>query len=55
MAIRNIDNKLTESNKELLSGNKKFKKKSQDNQATKFLHDEKMLAMQLQCENFVYE
>jgi hypothetical protein len=53
-AICNVD-ALTESNKELLSENKKFKKKFQDDQVAKFLHDEKMMAMQLQCENFIYE
>jgi hypothetical protein len=54
MAIRNID-QLTESNKELLSANKKYKKKVQDDHAAKFLHNEKMLAMQLQHEKLVYE
>jgi hypothetical protein len=53
-AIRSID-QLTESNKELLLVNKKFKKKVQDDQAAKFSPDEKMLEMQLQHEKFVYE
>jgi hypothetical protein len=52
--VRSVD-QLTEVNKELLSENKKFKKKLQDDQAAKFSHDEKMLEMQLQREKFVYE
>jgi hypothetical protein len=44
-AIHNVDT-LTESNKkELLLADKKLKKKVQDDQAAKFLHDEKMLSM----------
>jgi hypothetical protein len=54
MAIHNIDQR-TESNKELLLVNTKFKKKVQGDQADKFLHDEKMLPMQPQHEKFVYE
>jgi hypothetical protein len=53
-AHHNVDT-LTESNKELLLANKKFKKKVQDDQTAKFLHNEKMLAMQCQWENFIYE
>jgi hypothetical protein len=52
--IRTVD-QLTESNKELLSANKKFKKKVQDDQAAKFSHNKKMLEIQLQHEKFVYE
>jgi hypothetical protein len=54
-AIHNV-NTLTESNKkEILSADKKLKKKVQDDQGYKFLHDEKMMSMQLHHEKFVYE
>jgi hypothetical protein len=49
-----IDN-LVESVKEVMLENKKFKKKSQEDQMAKFSHDEKMLAMSLQCEKFLYK
>jgi hypothetical protein len=46
---------LAESVKELTLENKNFKKKSQEDLTAKFSHNEKMLAMSLQHEKFLYE
>jgi hypothetical protein len=53
MALHKVDT-LAESVKELTSENKKFKKKSQEDQMAKFSHNEKILAMSLQREKFLY-
>jgi hypothetical protein len=46
---------LTESNRELTTSLKYFKKKSTDDQSVKFKHDEKMLSMQLERESVMYQ